>query len=96
MSDEGIHQLASEMANDLRPMVQVELMKAWRNGLRDGQGRARQMAEAIRADLLRRTPVSRIAIEALDVLIVTLSRTPGDCLDAGGLADQGAFFVRHM
>jgi hypothetical protein len=76
MSDEGIHQLASEMANDLRPMVQVELMNAWRNGLRDGQARARQMAEAIRADLLRRTPVSWIAIEALDVLIVTLSQTP--------------------
>jgi hypothetical protein len=58
-------------------MVQVELMKAWRNGLRDGQALARQIAEAIRADLLRRTPVCRVAIETLDGLIVALSTHPG-------------------
>lgn len=77
VSDGDTHHLASELADDLRPVVQVELAKAWRNGLRDGQALARQMAEALRADLLRRTPVPRIAIEALDGLIISLSHTPG-------------------
>ena len=89
MSDDvGIHHLASELADNLRPTVQAELMKAWCNGVRDGLVLARQTAEDIRADLLRRAPVTRIAIEALDGLIVSLSHAPGEFgLDARGRAD---------
>lgn len=68
----GARRLAAELADDLRPMVQVELMKSWRDGVEAGIALAKHAAETVRDEMATR-PELRAAVEAFDGYIASLA-----------------------
>ena len=69
-----MQQLAAKLADDLRPLVQGELMKSWREGVEAGVAIARHAAETVRDEMATHTdPRFRVAVEAFDGLIASLA-----------------------